>query len=119
VIHAGQTFYTDVQTHADSTGREWIAVFVGGYNVGYIMAYCAGEFDPHMPPPHFVTLKSTCNVPVYDKPGGNPLGNYEVKAGQIVAAGLIHHEDQNGKLWNQVMVDQGIVGYVWSVCIDP
>ncbi len=119
VVYDGQTFYTDEQTQTDSAGREWIAVFVGGDNVAYILAHCAGKFDPHMPPPHFVTLKSTCNVPVYDKPGGKPLGNYEVKAGQIIAAGLIHYQDPNGKLWNQVMVDQGVVGYVWTVCIDP
>jgi hypothetical protein len=68
-------------------------------------------------PSGFVLKTITCNVAVYDAPGGKPVGSNAITSGQTWYVNPTPKMDAAGKSWTEVFVAGYTNGYVPTSCI--
>ncbi|HRE49354.1 MAG TPA: hypothetical protein PLD47_16640 [Aggregatilineales bacterium] len=69
-------------------------------------------------PSGYVLLTMTCDMAVFDMPGGNPVGNNRVKSGQTFYTNPKTKLDANGESWTQIFVSSRIDPWVPSRCVN-
>ncbi len=81
---------------------------------------CPGADSPVAGPPipsGFVLKTITCDVPVYDTPGGKPVGSNAITAGQTWYVNPTPVKDAAGKSWTEIFVAGYTNGYVPTSCV--
>ncbi len=68
-------------------------------------------------PGGFVLRTITCNVAVYDAPGGQPVGSNAIKGGQTWYVNPTPKTDAAGKSWTEIFVASFTDGYVPTSCV--
>jgi hypothetical protein len=76
-----------------------------------------GSFDGPGIPSGFVLKTITCNVAVYDAPGGKPVGDNAVTVGQTWYGNPKPKKDAAGKSWTGIFVAGYINGFVPTRCV--
>jgi hypothetical protein len=82
---------------------------------------CAGLPDGNFAgpgvPAGFVLKTITCNVAVYDAPGGKPVGSNAITSGQTWYVNPTPKKDAAGKSWTEVFVAGYSNGFVPTSCV--
>jgi hypothetical protein len=79
----------------------------------------AGEgFAGPAVPEGWVLRYMTCSTAVYDMPGGQPVGNDAVWAGQSFYVNPDTKKDASGKSWSQVFVSSWISPWIPTSCVS-
>jgi hypothetical protein len=68
-------------------------------------------------PSGFVMKTITCDVAVFDAPGGKPVGGNAIKSGQTWYVNPTPKKDAAGKAWTEVFVAGYTNGYVPTSCV--
>jgi hypothetical protein len=68
-------------------------------------------------PAGFVQKTVTCNVAVYDAPGGKPVGSNTIRSGQTWYVNPTPKKDAAGKSWTEIFVAGYTNGYVPTSCV--
>jgi hypothetical protein len=68
-------------------------------------------------PEGFVLKTITCDVAVYDAPGGKPVGSNAIKGGQTWYVNPTPKKDAAGKSWTEIFVAGFTNGYVPTSCV--
>jgi hypothetical protein len=76
----------------------------------------AGAPGPAIPS-GFVLKTLTCNVAVFDAPGGKPVGSNAITSGQTWYVNPTPKKDAAGKLWTEIFVAGYSNGYVPTSCV--
>jgi hypothetical protein len=120
--------YTWVRTYdfADSGGTVFshnvltVQCTIGtGVAVGSTVNTTGGSMDFSGPalPGGFVLKTITCDVAVFDAPGGKPVGSNMIKGGQTWYVNPTPKKDAAGKSWTEVFVAGYTNGYVPTSCV--
>jgi hypothetical protein len=107
-----------------STNHYW-RTFVTATCNGGVLTFSAssqeyfGPFSGPSVPKEFVLRTITCDVAVFDEPGGNPVGDNRIKQGQTWYVSNESVKDKNGKLWTAVFVSSFDIPYIPTECAFP
>lgn len=96
-------------------GDEWAST--GGDNPDAIPCAAIPFAGPGLPS-GFVLKTITCDVAVFDSPGGKPVGSNQVKAGQTWYVSPAAQTDGAGEDWIEIFVSGFTNGYVPSRCVN-
>jgi hypothetical protein len=110
-VNAAFPMAPDTLTHVSLT------VSIGGsLSFDY---YCSGGAPVSGPPipAGFVLRTITCNVAVFDAPGGSPVGSNAITNGQTWYVNPKSVKDAAGKAWTEIFVGGYNDGYVPTSCI--
>jgi hypothetical protein len=77
---------------------------------------CNPAFDGPGIPAGFVLMTVTCNMAVYDSPGGSPVGDNRFSAGATWFMNPKPVKDAKGRLWTEVFVGGYHNGYILTSC---
>jgi hypothetical protein len=69
-------------------------------------------------PPGFVQHTISCNVAVYDQPGGTPVGLNQIRAGQTWYIDPEPKTAPDGSLWTAIFVSGVHLGYIPTGCVE-
>jgi hypothetical protein len=93
------------------------AVLFDGYADNPCLPPSGAAFQGPPIPAGFVLKTITCDVAVYDAPGGNPVGSDALKSGQTWYVNPTPKKDAAGKSWTEVFVAGYTNGYVPTSCV--
>jgi hypothetical protein len=68
-------------------------------------------------PPDFEQHDIICDSPVYDAPGGSPVGEDMVYAGQDWHVSPVPEMGPDGQNWTQIFVGGEFLGYIPTACV--
>ena len=86
-------------------------------NGGSILSQSYGSSGPGPSVPSgFVLRTITCNVAVYDAPGGSPVGSNMVTGGQTWFVNPTPAKDAAGKSWTEIFVGGFSDGFIPTSC---
>jgi hypothetical protein len=78
---------------------------------------CGNSSAPAIPAGY--TLKTvTCDVAVFDAPGGNPIGSNRLKAGQTFYVSPTSKDAPDGEAWVQVYVSSAVNPWIPARCVN-
>ncbi|MBX3086684.1 MAG: hypothetical protein KF716_33935 [Anaerolineae bacterium] len=83
----------------------------------FIIDYPAGGDPGPAIPDGYVLRTITCDVAVFDAPGGNPVGDNRIKAGQTFYVSPDATADASGANWSQVFVSSRSNPWIPTRCI--
>lgn len=69
-------------------------------------------------PAGYVLRTITCNMAVFDAPGGKAVGSNSVKAGQTFFVNPNTKTDASGVSWTQIFVSSTSNPWIWSSCVN-
>jgi hypothetical protein len=93
-------------------------VEVGPYEtIVYDAFECGSEFAGPAVPAGWTQRWMACSSAVFDAPGGNPVGNDAVWAGQSFYVNPVPKLDASGKSWSQVFVSSAISPWIPTSCV--
>jgi len=90
------------------------AVFSNVFMLNY-----PGDFEGPAIPAGYVLRTITCDVAVFDTPGGKPVADNAIKAGQTWFVSPSSTKDARGEAWSQVFVSSISDPWIPTRCIGP
>jgi len=69
-------------------------------------------------PAGFVLRVITCNTPIYNTPGGTPVGSNAILAGQSWFVNPTSVKDRRGRRWTEVFAGGYSTGFVLTRCVS-
>lgn len=75
------------------------------------------EFGGPAVPAGWVQKTITCDVAVFDQPGGNPVGSDRIKAGQVFYVNPTPKDAPDGESWSQVFVSSSPSPWIPTKCV--
>jgi hypothetical protein len=75
------------------------------------------DFEGPAVPAGWVQKTITCDVAVFDQPGGNPVGSDRIKAGQVFYVNPTPKDAPDGESWSQVFVSSSPDPWIPTKCV--
>jgi hypothetical protein len=109
--------YTSITVRATQIEPSTLAV-AGEWQVAYLCATGGAPPTPTPTPVGAYALRLiVCDTPVYDAPGGRPIGDNRVRNGQTWFVNPVSVRDATGGLWTAVNVSGSSLAYIPSYCV--
>jgi hypothetical protein len=83
---------------------------------GQTTAACGQGMGP-IRPTDFVQKQITCDVAVFDEPGGRPVGQNRLKNGQVWYVNPNPVTARDGESWTAVFVSSNNLGFIPTKCV--
>ncbi len=117
-VDADGNFTVVVNFAAVSEGRLVRAFGWDADTVWEVFQACSDPAFQGPPIPSGFVLKTiTCDVPVYDAPGGKPVGSNAITAGQTWYVNPTPVKAPNGEQWTEIFVAGYSTGFVPTRCV--
>jgi hypothetical protein len=101
----------------DSTHSLWVDIWDEDGVTTLATGCTNASFSGPGIPGGFVMKTITCDVVVFDAPGGKPVGSNAIKSGQTWYVNPTPKKDAAGKAWTEIFVAGYTNGYVPTSCV--
>jgi hypothetical protein len=108
----------DISSDLDTNDSSVIGQILAAPLLATTKASAAGGFQGPPIPAGFVLRTITCDMAVFDAPGGTPVGSNRVKAGQTFYVNPTTKTDASGVSWTQIFVSSTSNPWIWSSCVQ-
>lgn len=121
-VAANTVLMFELSTYAGSGGTGGLTAYswikfdctTGGVVASY---FGSGAFEEVPIPTGFIQVTITCDTAVYDMPGGAPVGDNMVTAGQAWNVNPTPVSGPDGQSWTEIHVAGERTGYIPTACV--